>query len=84
MATRVSRALLLEQLEETAGRRALGRLEVVDLVPQSLQEDVEVPHRAQRAAEPGQLRPQRLRPGRVEQRQRGPQHGAQPRVATRA
>ena len=49
-----------------------------DLPVQAEQQHVEVAHRAERAAQPTQLRSQVVRPGGVQQRPRGLQRGPHP------
>ena len=74
----VGRVLGLERAQEAQERALIGGAEQVGIRPQVIDQHVEIAHRAERAAEPAQLGPQRPHPVRVEQRPGGAQDRPHP------
>jgi hypothetical protein len=72
------RPLPFQRHEQHPARVLLVGREARDLPVQPEPQHVQVAHRAERAAQPAQLRPQVVRPGGVQQRPRGLQRGPHP------
>ena len=77
-AARSAVVLGLERAQEHQERALVGAAEQVRIATQVLHQHVEIAHRAERAAEPAQLGPQRAHPIGVEQRPGGAQDRAHP------